>query len=240
MIEQRKDCVIILRTNLLRHLTHTEALFLSQLDYWLDRYGHLVDGHYWIRNTTHEWARQLGLSERQINRTIDHLIELGLIERARKNRHTYDRTWSYRICYEALTALTGVAARYSPKTIKGSLPLPTASAPSTTTTNLTASPPREPQSQATSPPAKTTRVLYAAPPPHINTARHPGAARPRTAAERRARRDYIASVEAGFAAERATPIAPPDFKRSKLFATLPEEARAVFLHCAAATQSPTS
>lgn len=228
MIEQRKDCVIILRTNLLRHLTHTEALFLSQLDYWLDRHGHLVDGHYWIRNTTHEWARQLGLSERQINRTIDHLIELGLIERARKNRHTYDRTWSYRICYEQLTALTGVGARYSPKTIKGSLPLPAAS------------PPQQTQLLNTIPAQETTtRVLYAAPPPHINTARHPGATRPRTAAERRARRDYIASVEAGFAAERATPIAPPDFTRSKLFATLPEEARAVFLHCAAATQTPT-
>lgn len=112
MIETNRAAIILLRTDLLRHLTHTEALFINQLDYYLDASGHLVDGHYWYRNTERDWALQLGVSVRQVGRAIEHLIELGLIERARVNRHSYDRTWSYRICYEQLTALTGCPARH--------------------------------------------------------------------------------------------------------------------------------
>lgn len=222
MIESNASSIVLLRTEMLRQLNHAEALFISQLDYWLDRCGHLAEGHYWVRNTAREWSLQLGLSERQLARTIDHLIELGIIERAHVNRHSYDRTWSYRLCYEQLTAVTGLPARYAPRGGIARFISPNTRA-------------QQPARQV------STRVLYQEPPAHVNTARIGSDTRPRTATERAACRDYVASLENHYAAEReARPVVAPDFSNSQLFAHLPPAAQRVFTHCAAQTASAAS
>jgi hypothetical protein len=88
-------------------------MLLAQIDYWLERSGHFVDGHFWVYNTLEEWARQLGVSGSAIKRAAQSLEKQGLILRRHLARAPYDRTLSYTICYERLRGMGFSAGRRS-------------------------------------------------------------------------------------------------------------------------------
>ncbi|SHK49276.1 hypothetical protein SAMN05216582_105128 [Selenomonas ruminantium] len=110
MIGMDRKNTIILRLDLAAKVGRTEALLLSQLDYWLGHTHNFAQGRFWVYNTEAEWGRQLGVSSSSIKRAAAHLEKMGLIVRARHNRSAYDRTLSYSLCYDKLRAL-GIDAR---------------------------------------------------------------------------------------------------------------------------------
>lgn len=110
MIGMDRKNTVILRLDLAAKVGRTEALLLSQLDYWLGHTHNFAQGRFWVYNTEAEWGRQLGVSASSIKRAAAHLEALGLIVRARHNRSAYDRTLSYSLCYDKLQAL-GIEAR---------------------------------------------------------------------------------------------------------------------------------
>lgn len=76
--------------------------FLNQLDYWIRRkkYGVENGGKIWIYNTLEQWAEQLGVSKRTMQRAIKSLRDEGVIEAAYLSRNRRDRTLFYTINYE--------------------------------------------------------------------------------------------------------------------------------------------
>lgn len=76
--------------------------FLNQLDYWIRRkkYGVENSGRIWIYNTLEQWAGQLGVSKRTMQRAIKSLRDEGVIEAAYLSRNRRDRTLFYTINYE--------------------------------------------------------------------------------------------------------------------------------------------
>lgn len=110
MIGMDRKNTLILRLDLAAKVGRTEALLLSQLDYWLGHTHNFAQGRFWVYNTEAEWGRQLGVSATSIKRAAAHLEQMGLIVRARHNRSAYDRTLSYSLCYDKLQAL-GIEAR---------------------------------------------------------------------------------------------------------------------------------
>lgn len=111
MIGTDKKQLVLLRLDLAGMVGRTEALLLSQLDYWLEHTHNFAAGRFWVYNTEAEWARQLGVSKASIRRACRHLEEQGLIMRARHNRNAYDRTFSYSLCYERLREMGFAAGR---------------------------------------------------------------------------------------------------------------------------------
>ncbi len=111
MIGTNPEQLVLLRVDLAAKVGRVEALFLSQLDYWLERTHNFYDGRFWVYNTEAEWARQLGVSVSSIHRASLHLERKGLILRQRHNRIAYDHTLSYSICYDQLRELGFEAGR---------------------------------------------------------------------------------------------------------------------------------
>lgn len=111
MIGTNPEQLILLRVDLAAKVGRVEALFLSQLDYWLERTHNFYDGRFWVYNTEAEWARQLGVSVSSIHRASLELEKQGLILRQRHNRIAYDHTLSYSICYDHLRKLGFEAGR---------------------------------------------------------------------------------------------------------------------------------
>lgn len=76
--------------------------FLHQLNYWITRgeYGIEHDGKIWIYNTLDDWAKQLGVSKRTIQRIIKALRDDGFIEATYLSDNKRDRTLFYTINYE--------------------------------------------------------------------------------------------------------------------------------------------
>ena len=74
------------------------ALILQQLNYWLTRSDHLIDGRYWVYNTLKAWNEQFPwLSLRTLQRHLDSLEEQGLILTGNYNKVKTDRTKWYSI-----------------------------------------------------------------------------------------------------------------------------------------------
>lgn len=105
--------VVMVHVEMAARIGRIEAMLLAQIDYWLERSGRFVDGHFWVYNTMGEWARQLGVSESAIKRAAQRLEKQGLILRRHLARAPYDRTLSYTICYEKLREMGFAAGRRS-------------------------------------------------------------------------------------------------------------------------------
>jgi hypothetical protein len=105
--------VVVVHVEMAAQIGRMESMLLSQIDYWLERSGHFVDGHFWVYNTLEEWARQLGVSGSAIKRAAQSLEKQGLILRRHLARAPYDRTLSYTICYERLREMGFSAGRRS-------------------------------------------------------------------------------------------------------------------------------
>ena len=108
-----KGRIVLVHVDMALKIGRIEAMLLSQIDYWLERKGRLVDGHFWVYNTMAEWGRQIGVSESGIKRAVHNLEKLGLIQRRCMNHHGYDRTMSYTICYEKLQEMGFAGKRRS-------------------------------------------------------------------------------------------------------------------------------
>ena len=86
----------------LRLTNKTEALFIQRLNYWIRRgeYGVEYDGSIWIYNTLDQWATQLDVSKRSIQRCISSLKQKGIIKSAYLSSNKRDRTLFYTIDYD--------------------------------------------------------------------------------------------------------------------------------------------
>lgn len=79
------------------------GLLIQQIHYWCMDRAHLIGGHFWVYNTTKEWADQLGVfDERTIKNNLKALREQGIVIVGNHNKHKYDKTLWYRLDYEAL------------------------------------------------------------------------------------------------------------------------------------------
>ena len=83
-------------------LTTQEQRFIKRLNYWIGRgkYGIEYNGHNWIYNTLDDWANQLGVSKRSIQRCISSLKQRGIIKTAFLSSNKRDRTLFYTIDYD--------------------------------------------------------------------------------------------------------------------------------------------
>jgi DNA-binding Lrp family transcriptional regulator len=89
-------------------ISKTQNQFLSCLTYWSTHsksYGVEQNGRVWIYNTLEQWAKQLGVSKRTVQRTTKSLKELGVIDSANLSSNKRDRTLFYSINYEKLQNL---------------------------------------------------------------------------------------------------------------------------------------
>lgn len=81
------------------------GLLIQQIHYWCMDRAHLIGGHFWVYNTTKEWADQLGVfDERTIKNNLKALREQGIVIVGNHNKHKYDKTLWYRLDYEALAS----------------------------------------------------------------------------------------------------------------------------------------
>ena len=84
----------------------SQEKFLRQLNYWITQgeYGVEHNGKIWIYNTLDDWAKQLGVSKRTIQRIIKALRDDGFIEATYLSDNKRDRTLFYTINYEKFNA----------------------------------------------------------------------------------------------------------------------------------------
>ncbi len=81
------------------------GLLIQQIHYWCMNRKNMVDGHYWVWNTTKSWADQLGVfDERTIKNNLKTLRTAGIVVTANHNHTAYDRTLWYRLDYPALAS----------------------------------------------------------------------------------------------------------------------------------------
>ena len=86
----------------LRLTNRIEIQFINRLNYWIGRgkYGIEYDGYNWIYNTLDDWANQLGVSKRSIQRCISSLKQKGIVKSAFLSSNKRDRTLFYTIDYD--------------------------------------------------------------------------------------------------------------------------------------------
>ncbi|CAO5681510.1 MAG: hypothetical protein HEEMFOPI_01517 [Holosporales bacterium] len=73
--------VLINQLELMKEFRGKSSQFISQVNYWIKNgQGLLKNNKRWIYNTAKEWAEQLGVSDRQIERIIQKLKQQGVIQ----------------------------------------------------------------------------------------------------------------------------------------------------------------
>lgn len=79
-----------------------EAAVLQQLDYWLERSNHQIDGSSWVYNTIDDWLMHFPWikSDTTMRRYFSDLKRRGLIVTGNFNRLGFDRTLWYTIDYQ--------------------------------------------------------------------------------------------------------------------------------------------
>lgn len=88
-----------------RFLKKTESLFLSKLIFWVKHpkhYGTFEDGRWWIYNTLDEWAEQLNVSKRTVERAINRLCELKFVDKKYLNPNRRNRTLYYSVNFNVI------------------------------------------------------------------------------------------------------------------------------------------
>ena len=108
LLEQ--DSVLLSQPLLIEHFGRAGAQFLSQLHYWLEKQeslGSIHQGIRWIYNSAKDWASQISISKRQMERVISKLQDLEVIHVKQLAKNKFDRTSYYTINYEALNQYLG-------------------------------------------------------------------------------------------------------------------------------------
>jgi len=106
----QQDSVLLSQPLLIEHFGRAGAQFLSQLHYWLEKQetlGSIHQGIRWIYNSAKDWASQISISKRQMERVISKLQELEVIRVKQLAKNKFDRTSYYTINYEALNQYIG-------------------------------------------------------------------------------------------------------------------------------------
>ncbi|UQS85817.1 conserved phage C-terminal domain-containing protein (plasmid) [Apilactobacillus apisilvae] len=94
---------LVIRPELARIVGLNESIFLQQLNYWLIKSNHLIDGKKWIYNTYNTWHDQFPFwSVSTIKRLITHLENKKLILIVKYNKAGFDKTNWYTINYPEL------------------------------------------------------------------------------------------------------------------------------------------
>lgn len=97
---------IIVLPSLAKKVGLNEAIFLQQLNYWLQSSKHFYEGKKWIYNTLEDWKEQFPFwSISTIRRSIAKLENMGLLLSGNFNKSPIDQTKWYTINYEELEGL---------------------------------------------------------------------------------------------------------------------------------------
>ena len=102
------DAVLLSQPLLIEQFGRAGAQFLSQLHYWLNHNNNLgivSDGAKWIYNSAKDWADQLCMSSRTVQRLISSLNTSGVLEVKKLSANKHNRTNHYTINYEILEKL---------------------------------------------------------------------------------------------------------------------------------------
>lgn len=92
-----------------------DAMFLQQLQFWIERTGKEKDGHKWVYNTYSKWQEQFPfLSIVTLKRIVKRLIDKDVIIVARYNKMKMDKTNWYSINYDKLKEYEPVSQSSSP------------------------------------------------------------------------------------------------------------------------------
>jgi len=84
-----------------------QAMFLSQLHYWLMRSKHFNDDKVWVYNSYKEWQKQFPFwSSHTIRRIVNALEDLEVIVTGNYNKRPGDQTRWYTINYERIAELS--------------------------------------------------------------------------------------------------------------------------------------
>lgn len=80
-----------------------EAIVLQQVHYWTSERRHVQDGRSWTYNTIVAWQKQFPFwSSATIRRTIDSLVEKGLLIKRKLSENKFDATLWYSVDVDAL------------------------------------------------------------------------------------------------------------------------------------------
>jgi hypothetical protein len=102
----KEDTVLLTQPDLVEKFGHSTSLFLSQLNYWIQKESGVFNNNKrWIYNTAKEWGEQLKISSRQIERIIKKLKDMGILVVGHFNKH--NRVNYITINYEELSKYTG-------------------------------------------------------------------------------------------------------------------------------------
>jgi DnaD/phage-associated family protein len=106
------DKPIIVLPSLAEKVGLNEAIFLQQLNYWLQESKHCYEEKKWVYNTQEDWQFQFPFwSISTIRRTISKLESIGLLISGNFNKKNFDRTKWYTINYEELEGLNTPSAQ---------------------------------------------------------------------------------------------------------------------------------
>ena len=102
-----KGPCLVASPELIPALGRTPSTFLQQVHYWSvkESVGVIEDGVRWIYNTVEEWASQIKVSTRQMQRIISALRQKGLLLIKKLSRHRLFQKYGYAINYERLNEL---------------------------------------------------------------------------------------------------------------------------------------
>lgn len=84
-----------------------EAIILQQIHYWTRDQRHVIDGYSWTYNTVEEWRKQFPFwSNATIRRSVESLIEKGLLLKRKLSENRFDATLWYAIDVEVLASMS--------------------------------------------------------------------------------------------------------------------------------------
>ncbi|WP_338754248.1 DnaD domain protein [Bacillus sp. FJAT-52991] len=94
-----------------------EALFLQQLNYWINSSNHIHEEKKWVYNTIAKWQEQFPFwSESTLKRIIKNLEKLNLLVTGNFNKSPIDKTKWYSIDFDVLEKLSEVPEEDQEKT----------------------------------------------------------------------------------------------------------------------------
>ncbi|MDP2193949.1 MAG: DnaA N-terminal domain-containing protein [Alphaproteobacteria bacterium] len=98
---------LIAQADLIKEFGRVGAQLINQIHYWLEKnkVGTYYDGKKWVYNTAEEWAKQILVSSRTIERYINFFVKNGIVQVAKLNPHKSNRTNYLTLNYEKLQDL---------------------------------------------------------------------------------------------------------------------------------------
>ena len=109
---------LIAQAHLIDEFGRTGAQFINQIHYWIKKknVGVIHDDKKWIYNTAEEWAKQLLVSTRTVERYINAFLKLGVIKVEKLSSHKSNRTNFLTLNYESLKNLNPKTDKNNHKT----------------------------------------------------------------------------------------------------------------------------